>query len=262
MSVIPQKNIADTGLSASMLGLGTVKFGRNQGVKYPQGFEIPDDASILKLLSLAADSGINLLDTAPAYGVAQQRIGQLVGNSRDWLISTKVGEKFTDGKSEYSYSEADTRGSVENSLRVLKREVLDIVMIHSNGDDLRILQHEAVLETLLEMKQEGKIRALGISSKTVEGGLYALQYLDVVMCTYNLKETAELPVIEAAAKRNKAIFIKKGLMSGHLADADSDDPLLKSYRHVFSRRGVSSMIVGTINPVHLRQNIDALLQVI
>jgi aryl-alcohol dehydrogenase-like predicted oxidoreductase len=175
MSNIPHKPIADTGLEVSMLGLGTVKFGRNEEVKYPEHFEIPDDQQVLALLSQAHGAGINLLDTAPAYGTAQQRLGQLIGNSEDWLICSKVGERFVNGVSEYIYTKTETRQTVENSLRELNRDVLDIVLIHSNGDDLHVLQETEVMETLLRLKEEGKVRATGISSKTVEGGLLAFQ---------------------------------------------------------------------------------------
>ena len=69
--------LGNTGIEVSALGLGTVKLGRNEGVKYPSGFELPDDASVSRLLQLAADAGINLLDTAPAYGSSEERIGKL-----------------------------------------------------------------------------------------------------------------------------------------------------------------------------------------
>ena len=254
----PHIQLADTGLTVSRLGLGTVKFGRNLEVKYPEQFEIPGDEQVLALLSQAHEAGINLLDTAPAYGTAQQRLGKLVGNDDSWVICSKVGERFANGVSEYVYDEAETRLTVENSLRDLRREALDIVLIHSNGDDLHVLRDTPVMETLLRLKQEGKVLATGISSKTVEGGLLALQHMDIVMCMYNLLDTDELPVIEAAHEQGKSIFIKKGLMSGHLQRAEHEDPLLASYRHIFSQPGVSSLIVGTINPAHLQQNIDAL----
>lgn len=256
--MIDHIQLADTGLLVSRLGLGTVKFGRNEGVKYPEGFEIPDDRQVLALLSQAHDAGINLLDTAPAYGLAQQRLGRLVANDDDWLICSKVGECFSNGVSDYVYTEVETRQTIESSLRELNREVLDIVLIHSNGDDLYVLQETPVVETLLQLKQEGKIRAVGISSKTVPGGLFALRYLDVVMCMYNLLETEELPVIEAADRQGKGVLIKKGLMSGHLSRSVEDNPLLASYRHIFAQPGVSSLIIGTINPRHLQQNIDTL----
>ena len=60
--------LGNTGLTVSALGLGTVKIGRDKGVKYPNGFTIPDDKAVSDLLAQARDLGINLIDTAPAYG--------------------------------------------------------------------------------------------------------------------------------------------------------------------------------------------------
>ena len=68
--------LGSTGLRVSPLGLGTVKLGRDQGVKYPNGFTIPDDAAARALLDQARALGINLIDTAPAYGVSEQRLGR------------------------------------------------------------------------------------------------------------------------------------------------------------------------------------------
>ncbi|HHH13074.1 MAG TPA: aldo/keto reductase, partial [Thiolapillus brandeum] len=55
--------LGSTGIEVSPLGLGTVKIGRNQQVKYPRGFELPDDAQVERLLWLARELGINLVDT-------------------------------------------------------------------------------------------------------------------------------------------------------------------------------------------------------
>ncbi|MFU8797936.1 MAG: aldo/keto reductase, partial [Gammaproteobacteria bacterium] len=72
-----QHMLGSTDLLISPLGLGTVKFGRNQQVKYPQPFEIPDDKVIVGLLNCARDLNINLIDTAPAYGESETRLGAL-----------------------------------------------------------------------------------------------------------------------------------------------------------------------------------------
>jgi len=79
---------------------------------------------------------------------------------------------------------------------------------------------------------------------------------DVVMATFNLETDAELPVIERARELNKGVVVKKGLQSGH---ADSVE---QAFRHVLTRAGVSSMIVGTINPDHLRSNVEVCNRVI
>ena len=97
--------LGSTGLLVSALGLGTVKLGRDQGVKYPNGFQIPGDDEARMLLKLARDMGINLIDTAPAYGRSEERLGPLLrGQRQDWVIVSKVGEEFADGQSSHDFS--------------------------------------------------------------------------------------------------------------------------------------------------------------
>ena len=248
--------LGSTGIDVSPLGLGTVKIGRNQQVKYPHDFEIPDDAYVSELLALAWDLGINFIDTAPAYGSSEQRLGQLLPHANDWVIMTKVGEIFDNGRSRFDFSAQYTRQSVENSLTKLKRECIDVVLVHSDGNDMDIINNKAALETLEKMKQAGMVRAYGMSTKTVEGGCWIVEHADVVMATYNLETDAELPVIERAHALNKGVVVKKGLQSGH---ADSVEV---AFRHVLTQPGVSSMIVGTINADHLRSNVEICNQVI
>lgn len=248
--------LGSTGMQVSLLGLGTVKFGRNRQVKYPHAFELPDDDTVLRLLDLASELGINLLDTAPAYGSSQQRLGKLLGARRDdWLIVSKVGEIFDDDGSRFDFSFAHTIATVEESLRTLRTDVLDCVLIHSDGDDLRILEQEGAPDALRELKQRGLVRAHGMSSKTVAGGLRVVRDMDVVMATCNLDYNDELPVLQAAAEQGKGVLVKKGLMSGHVHGPDA---VHKSFAHVLAQPGVSSMIVGTIDPGHLRDNVAAL----
>ncbi len=248
--------LGDTGIHVSLLGLGTVKLGRNQQVKYPEGFSIPDDQAVSGLLHLAADLGINLVDTAPAYGNAQQRLGKLLPGSRDqWVIVSKVGEIFENGRSRFDFSFQGTLDMVRQSLLDLNTDYIDCVLIHSDGDDLRILRQEGVYDALCELKQQGLIRSHGMSSKTVQGGLAVVADMDVVMATCNLDYDDELPVFEAAAASHKGVLVKKGLMSGHVP---GEEGVLASMRHILAQPGVSSMIVGTINPDHLRQNVRLL----
>ena len=95
-----RKKLGQTGIEISPLGLGTVKFGRNEGVKYPQGFKIPEESELADLFSLARDLGINLLDTAPSYGTSEERLGRLLKKQRqDWVMVGKVGEQFENGES-------------------------------------------------------------------------------------------------------------------------------------------------------------------
>jgi len=249
-------------MEVSVIGLGTVKFGRNQGVKYPTAFTLPTDAMLADLLNVAADIGINLLDTAPAYGTSEERLGKLLQGKRDhWIITTKVGEEFMDGKSQFDFSSHAVTSSIERSLKRLQTDYLDIVLVHSNGDDQTIIEQETIFETLAALKKSGKIRAYGMSVKTVTGGLLTIDHADLAMVTFNPTYTDEREVIAHAKAKQKGIFIKKALVSGHLQQLHSTDPVTDSLRFIFAEPGVTSVIVGTINPKHLRENAQSAMRV-
>ena len=208
------RKLTGTDLIVSALGLGTVKLGRDQSVKYPESFIIPDDHKARNLLTQAHEAGINLIDTAPAYGSSEERLGSLLSNRQDWIIATKCGEEFEEGKSRFNYTGAHTRMSIERSLERLKTDYLDIVLIHSDGNDDAILNNTDCVETLKACKSEGKIRTIGMSTKTIAGGILAASLLDIVMITYNLQQQDQ-EVLDYANSLGKGVLVKKGLMSGH-----------------------------------------------
>ena len=241
--------LGNTDLEVSKIGLGTVKFGRNVGVKYPQSFNIPDDQSIKKLLELAKELNINLLDTAPAYGNSEERLGKILKKERhDWIISSKVGEEFHNNQSIFNFTRQSIINSVYRSLKRLNTDYLDILLIHSDGNDEEIINKYNAFDTLIYLKQQGLIRNFGMSSKTVSGGLLTVKIADVVMVEYNSNYLKEIAVIEAAFKFNKGVLIKKALGSGYLNVQTNMDLIFKT-------SGVHSIIIGTINPLHLIENV-------
>jgi aryl-alcohol dehydrogenase-like predicted oxidoreductase len=256
--VLNLRQVADTGIEISPIGLGTVKLGRDKGVKYPTGFTIPDDREAGKLIVLAKDLGINLIDTAPAYGYSEERLGVLLqGQRQDWIICSKVGEEFDNdtGESSFNFTPEHVRFSVERSLQRLNTDYIDMLLVHSDGNDVNIIKRYGILELLEELKKQGKIRATGMSTKTVAGGLLALEKSDCAMVTYNLKHRDEQAVLDYAAEKNKAILLKKALASGHICKDADVDPVQASFEFIFAHPGVTSAIVGTINPAHLTSNI-------
>lgn len=262
--MIPKRPFGSTGLSVSPIGLGTVKLGRDRGLKLAGSFTIPDDAAALRLIGLAADLGINLIDTAPAYGSSEERLGPLLAGQRDrWVICTKVGEEFdaATATSRFDFTPEHVRSSVERSLKRLRTDFLDIVLVHSDGNDLDIIDRLGTLDALNMLKAAGKVGATGISTKTVAGGLRALEKSDCAMVTYNLAQSDEGTVIDRAKTLGKGILVKKPLASGHAATA-SGDPVLESFRHILARDGVGAMVVGTIDPAHLKANVEACARVL
>lgn len=255
--MLVKRSLGSTGLAVSILGLGTVKLGRREGVKYPSSFELPDDKQAKTLIALARERGINLIDTAPAYGSSESRLGTLLhGQRQHWIICSKVGEEFESGQSRFDFSPEHTRFSVDRSLKRLKTDVIDIVLVHSNGDDLDIINRHGTLDALAELKQLGKIRAFGMSTKSVEGGRLAALKSDVVMACWNLQHQDEIPVIDDCHALGKGVLIKKALASGHLSPGLNTDPVAATFNMIFAHPGVSSVVIGTIDPTHLLANID------
>lgn len=266
-----------TGIRVSALGLGTVKLGRNRAVKYPggEGAALPSDQQVHDLLNAAADVGINLIDTAPAYGISEERIGLAMhaqnwfGGRDRWVLCTKVGEQFDPdtGASLFDFSEASVRASVMRSLARLRTDVLDIVLLHCSDNDVHDLLETGAIHALQQLKREGHIRSHGASTKSTDAGLLALRdsggACDVVMLTYNPRERRDELVIDAARMRGVGVLIKKALMSGHTSDLAATLP--QSLRDIpnagdaaiafaLNKPGVSSVVVGTSSPDRLRAN--------
>ena len=240
-----------TGMNVTPIGFGAFKIGRNQKAKYPRAYALPDDQTTERLLNGVLDLGINYIDTAPAYGCSEERIGRFLSHRRsEFVLSTKVGERFADGVSTYDYSAPAVRDSLHESLRRLRTDVLDTVFVHSHGDDLAVLRQTDVVGVLLEMKAAGDIRAVGMSGKTVEGCRASLGWADVLMVEYHLNDRRQEPVIAEAAARGVAVVVKKGLASGRL-------PADEAIRFVLANSGVSSLLVGGLDIDHLRANVAA-----
>ena len=249
---LEKRPLGQSGINISCLGLGTVKFGRNHQVKYPEKFSLPPLEELKGMLNKTRELGINFLDTAPAYGDSEERIGRVLSNRSDWIICTKVGEEFANGKSSFNFSGRHAQKSIQRSLKNLKTDYLDIVLVHSNGDDEAIIDNTDCLETLARLKEKGIVRAFGMSTKTIQGGIRAADLTDVVMVTLNLSNKKDLPVIKSALLKNKGVLLKKALNSGHFSEYSHEQNL----NFVMGISGVTSIVVGTINQEHLATNVS------
>src|SRR4051812_36506449 len=174
-----RRRLGKTGLEVSPISFGAFKIGRNQKTKYAQKYPLPTDEETARLLNGVLDLGINLIDTAPAYGLSEERIGKHVSARRkEFILSTKVGEIFEDGESSFDFSPGGIIKSVERSIKRLKTDHVDFLFIHSDGRDLEIQQQ--VAGVMQRIKKEGKARCIGLSGKTVEGARNALRWADAL----------------------------------------------------------------------------------
>lgn len=247
----PRRPLGQTGFEITPIGFGAFKIGRNQGIKYEHHYDLPSDQQTATLLNSLLDLGINHIDTAPAYGISEQRIGQHLAHRRDeFFLSTKAGETFENGTSTYDFSPRAITESVHRSLKRLRTDRLDLVLIHADRTELDIIHHSGAPEALDKLKHQGDILNAGLSGRTAEGFQAALDWADVFMVEYHPDNTELADLIATAHQRGTGILIKKGLASGKLDPHDA-------IRFVLDHPGVDSLTLGSLNLDHLRDNLNA-----
>ena len=240
-----------TGLTIAPIAFGAFKIGRNQGIKYERGYALPDDDATSNLLNGVVDAGITLVDTAPAYGLSEERIGRHLGDRRDEIVlSTKVGESFERDASTYGFDADSVHASIARSLERLQTDCLDLVHVHSDGSDQAILDDGSTVSALKEAQDRGEIRFLGFSGKTTKGNLQAVRSgdFDVIMVEYHPLDASQAPVIDAAAENGVGVLIKKGLASGRLSPSEAIPFCL-------DHPGVTSVVVGSLELAHLEDDL-------
>jgi aryl-alcohol dehydrogenase-like predicted oxidoreductase len=212
------RQLGGTRLSASVIGLGTWQFGGEWGRNYTQG-------EVDAILDQAAESGINLIDTAECYGdhLSESLIGDYLARRPDahWIIATKFGHRymgFMDRSWHLAPDEVQTQ--LEASLRALKRDCLDLYQFHSGTDET--FQNPALWDMLAKQKEAGKIRHLGISiTSQANNDLQARQAAAVgaavLQVVYNrLERKPEQLVFPHARQHNLGILARVPLASGFL----------------------------------------------
>jgi aryl-alcohol dehydrogenase-like predicted oxidoreductase len=272
-----------TNLHVSEIGFGALEIGRNwpNWRKAENDFSKPSDTDAIRVVQSALEAGINFFDTAPAYFESERLLGIALKGKRDRVIlATKCGEWFDGTKSEYNYSFNEVFRFVENSLRNLDTDYIDVLQIHSGKVDV-ITQGET-MAAMKRVQEQGKARYLGISVDSEEAALTAMETgdYDCIQVSYNLlNRSMESHVLRIAAEKNIGIIIKDGLATGRLTQKRTDivDDELRSHIETFSHRAevqgmplaeyalrfilshdaVSTLIVGTKNALYLHENISA-----
>jgi aryl-alcohol dehydrogenase-like predicted oxidoreductase len=155
------KKLGNSDLNISAVGYGTWALGNDTFG------EIDEDLAI-KAINAGIDSGINLIDTAPGYGdgYSERIVGRAIEGKRDKVIlATKCGLFRFEGMYVRCGQPALIRLQIENSLRNLKTDYIDLYQIH--WPDLNV-PLETTFEVLTDLKKEGKIRAIGVSNFNIE----------------------------------------------------------------------------------------------
>ncbi|MGG3681717.1 aldo/keto reductase [Aeribacillus sp. FSL K6-3256] len=214
--------LGKTDIYVNPIGLGTNAVGGHNI------FPNLDDETGKEIVRTALDHGINFLDTAFYYGPerSEEIIGEVVkefGRRDEVVIATKGAHKFVDGKVVLDNSPDFLRESVEGSLKRLKTDYIDLYYIHF--PDETTPKDEAVGE-LKKLKDEGKIRAIGVSNFSLEQLKEANKdgYVDVIQSEYNLfKRQAEKDLLPYTAENGISFIPYFPLASGLLSGKYSKD---------------------------------------
>lgn len=228
--------IGKTELYVNPIGLGTNAVGGHN--IYPN----LSDETGKAVVRAALDNGINFLDTAYIYGPerSEELIGEVIkerGSRGDVVIATKGAHKFVDGKIVLDNSPAFLRESVENSLRRLQTDYIDLFYIHF--PDETTPKDEAV-GALARLKEEGKIRAIGVSNFSIEQLRQANAdgHVDVLQSEYNLlRRGVEKEILPYCVEQGISFVpyfpLAAGLLAGTytkettFADGRSKNPLFQ-----------------------------------
>jgi len=206
-------------LKVSEIGLGALEIGRNWGIRVGDDYGRPDEAGAIRLLNAALDAGITFIDTAPAYQLSEERIGKGISHRRwEFALATKVGERLNDDdpKSIYDYSYDATMAFIEQSLRRMRTEVIDLVQIHSAP--VEVIRKGETMSAMKKAQEQGKVRFVGMTG-TVEAAIEAVKTGDYgsVQVSYNIAyREAEKELFPLTRKHTIGVIIKDGLGAGRL----------------------------------------------
>jgi len=282
---IMTRPLGRTNTDVTILGYGAMEL---RGA--PRGPEIDDDAAG-RLLNAVLDGGINLIDTSPDYGRSEELIGRYVGRRRDeFFLASKCGcllEPPADVPPPYphDYSPANVRAVVERSLRRLRTDRIDLVQVHMSPSAGQLRDNHTV-ETLRALQDEGKVRFIGMSGILPNlPDHIAMNVFDAFQIPYSAVQRDHEDLITEAADTGAGTLIRGGAARGapseeknwqvgpltqpaglgqrnwaaagieDLLDGSGMSPMEFTLRFTLSHPALSTTIVGTANPDHLKGNI-------
>ena len=176
MSVMHYRQLGETGFQVSEISMGCNRLGETG---------MPDTHWVA-LVHRAVELGVNLFDTSESYGWGRSEVilGQAVGARRDILVATKVSRARGNGRRDFSSSRIVERA--ESSLKRLCRDCIDLYQLHSPSlDDL---QHYDWFEAMTKLKEQGKIRLIGVSINDAASGRWLIEQglVEVLQVAYNM----------------------------------------------------------------------------
>jgi aryl-alcohol dehydrogenase-like predicted oxidoreductase len=221
-TTMPVRTLGRTGLEVSAFALGTVELGLEYGISAPGQHGRPSQDEAIRLVHSALDAGINLIDTARAYGTSEEVLGHALKDRRDRvIIASKTGTQAPGG---VPLTGDDLRrhmlASLQESLTALQTDYLDIWQIH-NVDRSVLNQAEIVAEVFADVRAKGLVRYTGGSFYGADFPLeaLALNLFDVMQITYSiLDQRLSDRFFPLATEANIGILARSVLLKGALTE--------------------------------------------
>jgi aryl-alcohol dehydrogenase-like predicted oxidoreductase len=278
MPDLPKRTLGRTGIEVTTLGYGAMELRGG-----PNGPTITDDEAD-KVLNALLDAGVNFIDTSIDYGRSEELIGKYISGRRDeYFLASKCG-CVPDG-GDHIHTAKNVRDGVENSLKRMNTDHLDLVQFHRSLTQ-KEFEEQGALQELQKLQGEGKVRFLGVSGtlpnlfEQIDMGVF-----DAFQIPWSAVQRDHEKAIEAASKAGAGIIIRGGVARGapddwqgrryymvpsntmqkRWDDAKLDDLLDGMTRMEFMLRftlsnpDLDTTIVGTKSVEHLQDNVDAAL---
>jgi len=261
----------------TQLGYGSM------GLRGPNtwGVRVVSDEAADEVLNRVLDAGINFIDTSPDYGVSEERIGRAIGSRRgEFVLATKCGCDYTQHDDHieigHTWSKDIVKRNIETSLTRLQTDRIDILQFH--GGNAKTLQSEGLIDLLLDYRDQGVIRFVGVSSSLPHlPAMIALDIFDTFQIPYSCLAPRHHDLITRAAETGAGIIIRGGIAHGgpdaviqrptlnHVwAQAKLDELLPEGMsraelilRHTLAHPHCHTAIVGTCDALHLVENVAA-----
>lgn len=279
------RTLGRTGLAVTRLGYGAMSLddGRLTPVTPEQAREV---------LNALLDGGINFIDTSPDYGGSEEAIGAYIAHRRsEYFLASKCGcpvavQPEPGQPPQHVYTRENIIAGVEQSLRRMKTDYLDLVEFHGTPSRGR-LEREGSIEALRELQQQGKVRFIGASTTLPQlPAVIEMGVFDAFQIPYSALQRDHEAWISTAAAAHAGTIIRGGVARGgpapdkgwdtrrlpevapevprQLWEQAGLDDLLEGrsrmefmLRFTLSHPDVHTAIVGTANADHLRANIEA-----
>jgi aryl-alcohol dehydrogenase-like predicted oxidoreductase len=272
-----KKTLGRTDLDVTQLGYGSM------GLRGPRtwGVRVVGEEDADRFLNSVLDAGINFIDTAPDYGISEERIGRYIGSRRgEFYLATKCGCAPVQHEDRlevvHVWRKDVIQRNIETSLQRLRTDYVDVLQFH--GGDAETLQREGLIEFLTGFRDQGIIRFIGVSSCLPQlPGLIDLGVFDTFQIPYSCLAPEHDDWITRAAETDAGIIIRGGIAHGG-PEAEIQRPALNDIwyrakldevlpegmkraelvlRYTLSHPHCHTTIVGTCNPEHLAENLAA-----